>query len=188
MHLETGLSWRIDVRDPFDLFFALYVRDSLGLVGDEPLPRLSAPVPRWEVARSARLDALAVEWRAWWTSLLAERSGASSSRSLEGPIGGLGIQLRDVQEALMAPARRWRAAHEWQGLAGASMVPIDVVREIESSTGRQVRPFTYSLDVVPVAAPYVLDASEHRALISEAECTDSAVLAGVLRSRVAPLA
>jgi hypothetical protein len=188
MHLETGLSWRIDVRDPFDLFFALYVRDSLGLVGHEPLPQLSAPVPRWEVPRSARLDALGVEWLAWWKSLLAERSGASSSNSLEGPIRGLGIELRDAQEALMWPAQRWRATNEWQGLAAASMVPIEVVREIESSMGRQARPFTYSLDVLPVAAPYVFDASEHRALISEAECTDPGVLAGVLRSRVAPLA
>jgi hypothetical protein len=188
MHVEPGPSWRVDVRDPFDLFFALYVRESLGLVGVEPLPRLSAPVPRWPGVRGARLDAVDGEWRAWWTALLAGRSGAPSTESREGPVRGVGRELRDVQDALISPARRWRAANGWQGLAAASMVPVDVVRDIESAMGRHARPFAYALDVLPVAAPFLLDASEHRALLSEAECADPDVLAQVLTGRVARLA
>ena len=78
--------------------------------------------------------------------------------------------------------------NEWQGLAAASMVPVEVVREIELTTGRRSRPFTLSLDVLPVAEPYVFDASQHRVLISEAECSDPSVLSAVLFARVAQVA
>jgi hypothetical protein len=67
------------------------------------------------------------------------------------------------------------------------MMPTRLVADIELETGRDARPFAYSLEVVPVDGAWFWDISATRALLSESLYADTAAFRQALRPRLAAL-
>ena len=195
MHLGDGPSWRVGIGDASDLAFALYVREAAAIVGAEDVPPLFAPVPRWSYPFSkVQRAVLATQWSSWWSTLLSKRTDGSVSGGYDGPdfTSMVGTQeLRRVQREVFLPANRWRATsglEPWSYTGDEAFMPIELVVEIEAGLGRTARPFSFSVEVLPIMGAWCWDLSPTQMLASEALCADSDAFCEVLRSRLTPLA
>jgi hypothetical protein len=190
----SGQSWQLSTSDPFDVFFALYVRDAAGIVEAGGIPPLAPPVPRSSTAYSGRpQSALKEQWTAWWTALLTDRTDEVGRRGVDEPDFSSTVaapELRAAQQAVLGPACEWRSANRFHARhldRTAALMPTRLVEDIERETGREAPPFAYSLEVVPVDGVWSWDISENRALLSESLYADTAAFRQALRPRLAAL-
>jgi hypothetical protein len=184
----------MSISDPFDLFFALYVRDTAGILGAEDIAALCPAVPGWSTAYSEReTAALTEQWSTWWTALLTDRT----EEAVRGRVGELGFswtvgapELRAAQEAVFRPACAWRNANRFDERNSdytAAMMPTYLVAELEREAGRKAPPFAYSVEVVPTDAIWSWDLSPTWVLLSENLYGDTAAFRETLRPRLIAL-
>jgi hypothetical protein len=198
MRRGSGPGWQLSVSDPWDLCFALYVRDALGLV-DDRYPPLTPAVPVWDVpGRPEELrGAAARQWREWWARLLGLRLSGPVDSGLGGPdfAETSGAELREAQQTHFRPARRWRREHPWSRRREPGTVPHDaallethLVSEIEQALGRRVEPFSFAVEVIPTAGRRYWDLSPTHLIVSEELHGDTDSYRDVLRPRLTRLA
>lgn len=210
MRLGPGPSWLLHLSDPDDLVFALYVRDACRLTaaGDD-VPHLTPDVALTLTSSVTDAAVLPAQWEAWWSALLSNRArgqswygtfvseqlgGQSDSRDPTGLLP-IGAELRQAQEALLRPARNWRAEHRFERRRAPRLVPHEVslletylVKDIESDIGRKARPFEYHVEALPVRGRWFRDLSSSALLISEELLADTDAYRDVLRPRLTALA
>ena len=190
--------------DPFDLAFALYVRDATGLDGPHADPfviaKLVGPVPAWAADVPATFrDRLAEQWERWWAELLAGRSDevlgpeGGPSGSVDAPdfIGSAGEpELQRVQRELFPEAHRWRGLRR-PTLDAADrdrlLMPTRLVAELEREIGRSARDFSFAVETLPLDGDLVRDLSPTRLLVGQRLTTDADAYAAVLRPRLVRL-
>ena len=194
MHFGPGPSWRITMDDPFDLLFALYVRDAVGVVGTEDVPPLAGTVARWSPSWSTAQEAeFAAQWVTWWTALLANRPHHGATLFVGEPefSGTVGApELREAQRALVRHAHEFRSGNRRARLQvgpTVGMMPTDLVREIEGEIGRRAQPFAYTVEVVPTQGARYWALSRTGLLVSDALCSDPVAFREVLRPRLTAL-
>jgi hypothetical protein len=194
MRLGSGPSWQINTSDPFDLFFALYVRDTAGLAGADDVPSLTPPVPAWSPAHpDSQKAALTEQWRTCWSSLVADPRDERDRGGLDPPDFSATVaapELRAAQQAVFSVACTWRSENRFDARhsdAAAAMMPTHLVAELEREAGRQAPPFAYSADVVPVDGRWFLDLSPTWLLLSENLHSDTESFRDVLRPRLLAL-
>ncbi len=190
--------------DPFDLAFALYIRDATGLNGphgDElDVARLEGPVPPWRADVSVTFrERLAEQWERWWAELLARRSDDVCGPE-DGPSGWVDApdfagsagdpELQRAQRELFPDAHRWR------GFRRPKLVPADLdrllaptrlVAELEREIGRPARAFSFAVETLPLDGVLVRDLSPTRLLVDQRLTNDSGAYVEVLRPRLARL-
>jgi hypothetical protein len=192
MRLGPGPSWQISISDPFDVFFALYVRDAAGIAGADDVPSLTPSVPGWSTDSEPQA-ALAGEWRTWWSALLGDGRDERGRGGIDGPDFSATVDapaLRAAQQAVFGPACAWRNSNRFNenhSDATAALMPTYLVKELEQETGRKAPPFAYSVDVIPADGMWFWDASPTRVLLSENLCLDTEAFREVLRPRLAAL-
>lgn len=204
MHRSGGSRWRLSESDPFDLAFALYVRDATGLdgphVGGFAVARLEGPVPAWAADVPAVFrDHLAEQWERWWAELLAQRSDTARGPE-DGPSGWVDApdvagtagapELQRVQRELFPAAHRWRGARRPTTDAADRdrlLMPTRLVSELEREIGRPARAFSYTVETLPLEGDLVRDLSPTRVLVSQRRIADADAYAEVLRPRLARL-
>ena len=194
MRFGPGPSWQMSISDPFDLFFALYVRDTADIVGAEDIAALGPAVPRWSATHSEReTAALTEQWSTWWTALLTDRT----EEAVRGRVGEPGFsstvgapELRAAQEAVFRPACAWRNANRFDQRNSdhtAAMMPTYLVAEIEQEARRKAPPFSYWVDVIPADSAGCWDLSPTRVLLTENLYGDTAAFRETLRPRLTAL-
>jgi len=195
MHFGPGPSWQLSITDPFDLFFALYVREAVGIPGPPDVPVLAAPVPAVPLAwTEGQRAACGDQWSRWWSSLVTDRWQGSADTGPDGPDFAATVgapELQAAQRVFFRPALAWRRSSrlgDWSMGPRVSMVPTELVHEIEREIGRRAHPFRYWIEVLPVREALVRDLSTTRLLLSESIATDFDALRAVLRPRLEPLA
>jgi hypothetical protein len=194
MHVGPGQSWRVSVSEPFDLLFALYVRDAVGIAGTEDAPPLAGTVARWSPSWSSTQRAeFAAQWVTWWTALLANRPHEASPLVGESEFSTTrgAPELREAQQALVRRAHEFRSGNRraaWQVGPTVGMMPTDLVREIEGEIGRRAQPFAYTVEVVPTQGARHWALSRTGLLVSDALCSDPVAFREVLRPRLTALA
>jgi hypothetical protein len=194
MRIGSGPSWQIRISDPFEIFFALYVRASAGLVGAEDVPPLTPAVHGWSTMSSERQTAVLTEqWMKWWTALFAAPSDGARHGGTDGPDFPLTIgapELRAAQQAVLRPACDWRSANRWdEGHSDetAALMPTHLVAELERETGRHAPPFVYEVEVIRVDGAWCRDLSPTRVLLSENLSSDTEAFRETLRPRLTAL-
>lgn len=160
--------------------------------GPLEIDRVPPPTPSGGDGERARqrADVLAEGWVAWWDGVVHRPSPdpvalASLAVELEGPRRppmDLSFAAPDFAGLRRWPAlheiavARWLEGHRWQSerkrRARGVWTPLRpdngrVVREVERSLGRQVRPFTLELIVLPVADDEVRRVWDTRYLVPE---------------------
>lgn len=194
MRFGSGPSWQVSISDPFHLFFALYVRDTTGIVGAAQVPSLAPPVLGWSTAYSERQRAaLTEQWTRWWTALLADRTDDVGNRGVDEPDFSSTVgapELREAQQTVFRPAYAWRSANRFNARHSdvtAALMPTHLVAEIERETGRAAPPFAYSVEVIPADGAWFRDLSPTRLLLSESLYSDTAAFRQALRPRLTAL-
>ena len=194
MRFGPGPSWQLSISDPFDLFFALYVRDATGIVAADDVPSLTPPVPGRATTSSERQRAaLTEQWTAWWTTLLADQADERGRGGVDEPDFSSTVdapELRTAQQTVFRPACAWRSANrfnERHSDVTAALMPTHLVAELEREAGRTAPPFSYSVDVIPADGAWLLDLSPTRLLLSENLYADTGSFREVLRPRLTAL-
>jgi hypothetical protein len=188
-HADQGRSsWRIGIDVPWDLHFALYVRDAAALARDGDLPgSLSRPPLRVGAVPSQGASEVADAWSRWWTMLLDENKDQAARPqrravdvahfdppdfdALSAELG-LRALCRLVWPAFLdwwAPPERpwWR-----KEIIDSSPVPIgDLVRAIERQVGRSARPFSLRIHILEAAGRHVIRRSpQYLVMTAETWC------------------
>jgi hypothetical protein len=177
-------SWRIDVsRWDYLLDHALWIRAAEridapagGLV---PAPLHLDPPPTPPTPPTPADRALGEEWVAWWRTLVdAEGNPETPSGVLSEPAydtpDPLGLARRPALRTVVA--RRWREANDWHSARALaeqdrrvppSSVEWDVIRDVERTLGRPVRPFHATFVLLPVREDTIRHVRDHRYLVPE---------------------
>lgn len=196
MRFGSGPSWQVREGDPDDLFFALYIRDALGIVAADDFPPIAPPVATWvpDDEFSISLNAVTGSWRAWWTTLISGRA-APGGALLDAPDfeSTDDAQLREAQRALLRRALEWRREHPSPsratlGRAPSPMLITHLVQDIERTLGRKAAPFVYTIETVPTRGRRYWDLSPTALLVSEVLLADDDAFRDVLRPRLTALA
>jgi len=138
-----------------ELFFALYVRDALGLpsTSPEPVPPLEPAVERLSVALPVDRSTAALRWDRWWDRLVGARVAAPDARV---PPAGLPDAFGDLTARLRRDSSRW-SREQWaeQRRRGEpdtrDVFPVqEAVDRVSRELGRDRLLFDLSVEEVPV--------------------------------------
>jgi hypothetical protein len=198
MRFGPGPSWQISTSDPFDVFFALYVRDAACIAAADDVPPLTPPVPGWSTTFTERqMAALTEQWMTWWSALLTDPGdtdpGDGARRGVDGPDFSSTVdaaELRDAQQMIFPDACEWMSANRWDERhsdAARALMPTHLVAELEREAGRQAPPFSYSVEVIPAGGAWCRDLSATRVLLSTDLFADTDAFRETLRPRLAAL-
>ncbi|MGI8418513.1 MAG: hypothetical protein ACR2P2_20405 [Nakamurella sp.] len=170
MYVAGRESWKISIDEPQVLRIALYLRDIVGLAPttDPDIPPLDpaptvwpawvrrpdepTPVPMSEVQR----EAASAQWALWWNEALT--GGASALEDLSQPSLRSFAQLPDLRALLAryaANAQLWSSAmaddpRVKRDHLAPGMRLTELVSGLELAAGRNSRPFTLRITVIPV--------------------------------------
>lgn len=181
-------TWQIRINDGgHTMLLALWMRDVERIPVPEsplvpgPLDVGPLPDPSTRVERAPRL---AAEWMRWWTSIvdmsprpprLPPDESIEPAMDTPDPIG-----LARTPELRAVVARRHGEYHEWnvrrirrevhepdnvEGLHRDDRRHLDVVRGVESSLGRAVKPFTFRFHLIPVRDSRIIPLTDTRFLV-----------------------
>lgn len=174
------ISWRIGIRRwEYLVDCALWIRAGERI--EVPAHRLvPGPLDHDELLRPSRPPGHVpgTEWLGWWLSLVdpagqrpCPPADLEPADDTPDPLG-----LAPWPALSRVVAERWPEAHEWHVarqrdslglLRPASSVTGDVVRRVEASLGRSVRPFSVEILLLPVRDDVIRRVAQERYLVPE---------------------
>lgn len=170
MYVAGRESWKISIDEPQVLRIALYLRDIVGLAPRTvpDIPPLDPPPTAWPAwvrrpdepapvrLSEVQREAASAQWALWWNEALAR--GASALQELSQPSFKSFAQLPDLRALLAsyaANAQLWsNATADDPRVKRDHLAPgmrlTELVSDLERAAGRNSRPFTLRITVIPV--------------------------------------
>lgn len=193
--------WKISVDEPYLLLFALFIRDAVGLSGEEfpSLPPLFPVVPPLAESVPDREKA-GQQWKEWWSRLLDAQFNDPRAIDLKKDYAFpefLALQgspeLRACARLCFREAAHWinTRRHEQIVAMNASMhraIEQGVVREIAEKTGEEIKPFDLRIITLPIEGKQTWLIAPDQAIIGRELVSEADAYRAWLRQVVAALA